>query len=186
MLKNILSVREIRQQDIEPITKYWLGSDAAFLQGMGVDVEKIPGKEKWKEMLMEQLGQSIEEKKSYCIIWQVDENAVGHSNINKIIIGEEAYMHLHIWSAEIRKKGFGTELIRLTLPYFFEKFRLKKLYCEPYALNPAPNKTLEKTGFRFVKEYITTPGWLNFEQPVNRWELTYDQFKKMNTANSEL
>jgi RimJ/RimL family protein N-acetyltransferase len=179
MSENILSVREIRQQDIEPITQYWLGSDAAFLEAMGVDIKKMPASNEWREMLMEQLSQPIEAKKSYCIIWQVDGKAAGHSNINKIIIGEEAYMHLHIWNTETRKKGFGAELIKLTLPWFFEKFRLKKLYCEPYALNPAPNKTLEKTGFRFVKEYITTPGWLNFEQPVNHWELTYDQFKKI-------
>jgi RimJ/RimL family protein N-acetyltransferase len=180
---NILSVREIRQQDIEPITQYWLGSDAAFLEAMGVDIKKIPASNEWREMLMEQLSQSIEEKRSYCIIWEVDGKPVGHSNINKITFGEEAYMHLHIWNTEIRKKGFGSAFIKLTLPWFFEKFRLKKLYCEPYALNPAPNKTLEKTGFEFVKEYITTPGSLNFEQPVNRWVLSFDHFKKLKNVD---
>jgi hypothetical protein len=34
-------------------------------------------------------------------------------------------------------------------------------------------------GFAFVKKYITIPGKLNFEQPVNRWELSYDSFKSM-------
>jgi RimJ/RimL family protein N-acetyltransferase len=64
----------------------------------------------------------------------------------------------------------------MTLPYFFQNFELKNLYCEPYALNPAPNKTLKKIGFQFVKQYVTIPGSLNFEQEVNRWELKFEDF----------
>ena len=110
------------------------------------------------------------------MIWQMDNEPIGHCNVNKIKFGEEAYMHLHLWNSDGRKKGMGAELVKMSLPYFFEKLELKKIYSEPYALNPAPNKTLVKAGFTFVKEYITTPGFLNFEQPVNLWELTYEQF----------
>ncbi|MGP8214462.1 MAG: GNAT family N-acetyltransferase [Bacteroidia bacterium] len=179
MPEDILSVREIQEQDIIPITEYWLGSDPTFLHGMGVEVNKMPGKEEWNKILSEQLRQPYNKKQSYCIIWQVGNKAIGHSNTNKIIFGEEAYMHLHIWNAGKRKKGIGSSLVRMTLPYFFENLKLKKLYCEPSALNPAPNKTLEKVGFTFIKEYTTTPGWLNFEQEVNRWELRYEQYKNM-------
>lgn len=38
--------------------------------------------------------------------------------------------------------------------------------------NPAPNKTLKKAGFELVKEYVTTPGPINFEQPVKLWCLS--------------
>ena len=174
----VLSVREIKEADIPIITKYWLSCDDTFLTGMGVDLAKMPEKEDWYAMLKEQLNQDYKEKKSYCMIWLVNEKPVGHCNVNKIIFGEEAFMHLHIWDTETRKKGVGSALIKLTLPYFFEHLQLKKLYCEPYALNPAPNKTLEKNGFVFVKEYVTTPGWLNFEQPVKLWELSYENYKK--------
>jgi RimJ/RimL family protein N-acetyltransferase len=184
MQKNILSVRELQKEDIDAITDYWLGSDPAFLQGMGVNINKMPARDEWKDMLSEQLSQSYKEKKSYCIIWQVDDKPVGHSNINKIIFGEEAYMHLHIWNADVRKKGYGIPLIKMTLSWFFEKYKLKKLYCEPYALNSAPNKTLKKAGFEFIKEYITIPGWLNFEQPVNLWMMSYDRFKKINDSST--
>ena len=83
-------------------------------------------------------------------------------------------MHLHIWKNNFREKGIGTELVKLTIPYFFEKLKLKRLLCEPYSKNPSPHKTIEKVGFRFVKEYITTPGWINFEQPVKQWMITPD------------
>jgi len=166
MNEDRLSVREIEEKDIELITNYWLSSSAAFLHGMGANINKVPNKEQWEEMLLEQISQSYEEKRSYCIIWEVNGKAVGHSNINKIVFGEEAYMHLHVWYQEIRKKGLGSSFARLTIPWFFKNYRLKNLYCEPYALNPAPNRTMQKLGFEFVKEYTTTPGWLNFEQPV--------------------
>lgn len=174
-----LTVREITENDIPLITDYWLSSDPSFMRSMGVDLEKIPAKETWREMLMEQLSQSYENKKSYCIIWQVHEKPIGHSNINKIIFGEEAYMHLHIWYPEGRRKGLGTSFIKMTIPWFFEKYKLKNLYCEPYALNPTPVKTLEKTGFEFLKEYVTTPGWINFEQPVKLWVMSYERFKEL-------
>ena len=179
MSNEVLSVREIQEKDIEPITNYWLSSSAAFLQGMGADITKVPKKEQWREMLSEQIRQPYDEKKSYCIIWELNGKAIGHSNINKIIFGEEAYMHLHIWYEDIRKKGLGTSFVKLTIPWFFKNYRLKNLYCEPYALNPAPNKTMEKIGFEFVKEYTTTPGWLNFEQPVKLWRMSYDNFKRL-------
>jgi RimJ/RimL family protein N-acetyltransferase len=173
----ILSVREIQKTDIEPITQYWLNADPAFLTGMGVDLAKMPSKEEWIKMLSAQLMQTYTEKKSYCTIWLVDKEPIGHCNVNKIKFGEEAYMHLHLWNTEFRKKGMGTELVKMSLPYFFENLELKKIYCEPYALNPAPNRTLEKAGFSFIKEYITIPGFLNFEQPVKCWQLTFEQYQ---------
>ena len=69
-------------------------------------------------------------------------------------------------------RGMGVEFVRLSINYFFNNYKLQKLYCEPYAFNPAPNKTLAKAGFRFVKNYRTTPGWLNFEQEVCLWEMS--------------
>jgi RimJ/RimL family protein N-acetyltransferase len=60
-------------------------------------------------------------------------------------------MHLHLWYPDKRIKGMGVQLVKKSLPYFFNNLHLKTLYCEPYALNPAPNKTLPKVGFEFVK-----------------------------------
>jgi RimJ/RimL family protein N-acetyltransferase len=179
MNTHVLSVREIQEKDIERITNYWLNAERSFLEGMGVDVKKIPTKEQLSEMLLLQINTPIEQKKAYCIIWELDNKAVGHSNVNPIVFGEEAFMHLHIWEPGIRKQGLGVAFIQKTLPYFFNQLQLKRLYSEPYALNPAPNKTLEKVGFELEKEYITTPGMLNFQQPVKRWVLTREKFSQL-------
>ena len=75
-----------------------------------------------------------------------------------------------------KKKGIGIQLIKMALPYFFKNYKLKNLFCEPYALNPAPNKTLKKVGFTFVKKHVTIPGSLNFEQQVNLWVMSAEDF----------
>jgi RimJ/RimL family protein N-acetyltransferase len=179
MLNAAISVRELAPHDLPALVGYWLNASPDFLLGMGVDLAKMPSGEVWTASLNEQLSLPLEEKTSYCMIWELDGRAVGHSNVNKIERGEAAFMHLHLWERDIRQKGLGAALVRLTVPHFFEKFHLKRLFCEPYALNPAPNRTLEKVGFRFVKTHVTTPGWLNFEQPVNLWELTLEQCRAL-------
>ena len=175
-MHDTLSVREISFDDIDLIADYWESSDPAFLVSMGVDLSKLPSRPGLKEMLHQQLSQSYNEKKSYAIIWLVNGEPAGHSNTNKIVFGEEAYMHLHLWNSTHRKIGLGSQLVKMTLPYFMYNLKLKKLICEPYALNPAPNNTLRKVGFEFVKCYRTIPGSLNFEQDVNQWELTFEKF----------
>jgi RimJ/RimL family protein N-acetyltransferase len=178
-MSHSLSVREMTAEDIPLIAQYWLTADAAYLEGMGVDVSKMPAEADWHKMLTQQLSQAYTEKQSYCMIWLLDGRPIGHSNVNKIVYGQEAYMHLHIWYAAERQMGLGQQFIRLSLPYFFQNLQLKIVYCEPYALNPSPNKTLEKVGFTLLKNYTTTPGWLNVEQSVNLWALTLEAFEAL-------
>lgn len=178
MNRDILSVREIQFSDIGLITSYWIDSDKSHLESMGVDINKLPTKEQFEKYLRIQIETPIEQKESYSIIWQSNKIPIGHCNTRPTIFGEEAHMHLHIWNKEERKKGIGYELVKLTLPLFFENLKLKDLYCEPYALNPAPNRIMEKTGFELEKEHKIIPGAFNFEQPVKRWHLSYESFKK--------
>jgi RimJ/RimL family protein N-acetyltransferase len=175
----LLSVREIQLQDIPALVDYWMNADAATLAAMGADINKMPPREEWERMLTEQAKTPIKKRKSYCIIWEIGGEAVGHSNVNNIVFGQEATMHLHLWKADKRQKGAGTRLVKMTLPYFFENLELQTLYCEPYALNPAPNRVLENVGFIFVKKHTTTPGSITFEQEVNRWELTVERYREI-------
>jgi hypothetical protein len=43
------------------------------------------------------------------------------------------------------------------------------LFCEPNAFNVAPNRTLQKAGFKYLKTHMTVPSALNFHQAVTRW-----------------
>jgi RimJ/RimL family protein N-acetyltransferase len=80
-------------------------------------------------------------------------------------------MHLHNWNHENRGKGLGMKFVQKCIPIFFEKLQLKTLFCQPYALNPGPNKTLKKLGFTLVETSIMKPNPKAFTQEVNTWSL---------------
>ncbi len=63
------------------------------------------------------------------------------------------------------------EFLNHCIPYYFKCIKLKTLICEPYVLNQATNAILPQLGFTKTRTYRTTPGAINFEQEVNRWEL---------------
>jgi RimJ/RimL family protein N-acetyltransferase len=180
----VLSVREITHADIPAIVNYWQTASDAHLTGMGVDLRKMPTAEQFTQVLKKNIDTPLQQRISCCVIWEADGQPVGHSNTNPTRFGDEAFMHLHLWNSGTRKKGLGTELVKLTLPYYFNTLKLKRLFCEPYALNPAPNKTIEKLGFEFVKEHITTPGFINFEQPVKRWLMTRERFEQLKNISA--
>ncbi len=166
---DILTVRELQKSDIPLIADYWVNSPGEHLIGMGVDLTKMPPRDAFIEMLQKQLSLSLEKRNSYCIIWLIDGKPIGHCNTNPTKFGKEANMHLHIWENENRKQNNGMAFLKMTIPLFFKNLNLERLFCEPYSLNPAPNRLLEKVGFKFVKEYTVIPGSINFEQTVNQW-----------------
>ena len=144
---------------------------------MGVEPEKLPARESWSALLEEDWEKKKEEKGFYYLIWELESQAIGHSNINKLVYGQEAAMHLHVWTPSQRTKGMGTKFVELSLPFYFDTFDLDTLYCEPNALNAAPNKTLQKLGFEFLEYKEWVPGWINFRQPINRYRMTREMYE---------
>jgi RimJ/RimL family protein N-acetyltransferase len=169
-------IRELKIEDIDLIISYFLQADKALLNRMGVDPEKLPSPDDWRKKIIDDLTRPLYQKQFYYLIWELDSCPIGHSNINKIVYGDNAYMHLHLWKSGNRKRGNGAYFLRECINTFFNKFDLQNLYCEPYTLNPAPNKTLAKVGFELVKQYATIPGWINFHQKVNQWVLSREKW----------
>ena len=170
------TIRPMKITDLDLMINYFLKSDREFLRGMGIEPRKLPSSEKWHQLLEQDFQQPLDKKQFYYVLWEIDNQPVGHSNINKITFGQEAYMHLHVWQKDLRKQGNGTYFIQESIDHYFEKFKLKKLFCEPYYLNEAPNKTLPKAGFEFIKTYEPEIGWINFRQLVNRWVISKEQW----------
>ena len=113
----------------------------------------------------------IEARNFFGIVWEIDGRAAGWSSADKIVFGQEAYMHLHVLDPERRGQGNGTFFVRESAKIYFDTLRIKRLFCEPYAFNVAPNRTLQAAGFKYVKTHETVPGPFNFHQPVTRWML---------------
>ena len=166
-----LGIREMTPGEQTRVIDYFLNADRDFLRGMGVDPARLPDRASWFDLIQEDMERPMEKRQLFYLFWEKQGRAVGHSNINRIVFGKEAYMHLHLWQPDLRQSGLGQYFIRECISVYFETFELKTLFCEPYALNPGPNRILEKTGFDLVRTYDTVPGWINFHQTVNRWAL---------------
>ena len=157
--------------EYELMLDYFYKADDPFLRGMGVDRLKLPERGKWLAALLVDHKKPDKEMDRFYLVWMFRGRRVGHSSISNIVVGTEAYIHLHLWDPKLRKSGLGTEFVRRSANFFFERFNLKKLVCEPWAENPAPNRVLEKLGFKFVRRYRTIPVVIAYEQDVNRYEL---------------
>jgi [ribosomal protein S5]-alanine N-acetyltransferase len=170
-------------EEYEVMLDYFYNADDPFLRGMGVDRLKLPERHKWFDALLADHDKPDEERDRFYLVWIFRGKRVGHSSINKIVPGSEAFIHLHLWNSQLRRAGLGTEFVRRSAKFYFERFNLKKLICEPWAGNPAPNRVLEKLGFTFVKRYRTIPGVINYEQDVNRYELRRPNHALQRTAS---
>ncbi|MEZ4724074.1 MAG: GNAT family protein [Candidatus Kapaibacterium sp.] len=165
------TVREATSNDAEEIAAYWsnLSFDDAFK--LGIDLDKIPPTNEIIDFIEQQISLQLNERNTYILIWEVDGIAIGHCNITPIVVGEYANIHSHIWDKKHIAKGWGERLMRMSLPIFFKKYNLEKIYGVFYALNPAPMKLCIKLGFSFVEEYPTIPGGWSFYQNVKKYEL---------------
>jgi len=160
--------------DYERVLDYFLAADEPFLRGMGVDPQKLPQRAAWLERLVPDLARPDEQKQTFYVGWDYEGTRVGHCNLNPLVYGDHGYVHVHLWDPAVRRAGLGTEFLRRSLGVFLRRFALRRLYCEPYAENPAPNRILVKAGFRFIRRYRTIPGLINSEQDVNRYVLETD------------
>ena len=166
------NIREIQEEDITPIVTYWNTVSDEHLALMGVPKEALHRYTNLGPFLKKQLDLAYDQKTALFMIGLLDDQPYGHCYVNNIQFGKEAHMHLHVWASKSRKKGLGSAMVERAIPHFFKKLHLETLICEPYTLNPAPNRTLEHLGFEFKKSYKTTPSGWNFELQLNRWELT--------------
>ena len=166
-------IRSIKPMDLSEaklMIDYFVSADEGFLKGMGADPAKLPQADEWFRILEEDFSRPFQTRQFYFVTWMADDKPIGHSNINKIIFGQEAFVHLHIWQSQHRRSGSAEFYLANSIAQYFELFKLRKLCCEPFIDNPAPNKVLPKLGFQLIRSYETTPGWINLHQRVNRWE----------------
>jgi RimJ/RimL family protein N-acetyltransferase len=170
-----MSVREMRSDEVHIRIDYFHRASDDQLRALGVDRALLPSPREWQETYDKDRSRPLEERASYALVWELDDAVVGFSTADRIVFGQEAYMHLHILDAERRRAGLGTQFVRLSAEEYFGVFELQRLFCEPNALNVAPNRTLQRAGFRYVLSHECTPNPINFPQVTTRWMLERDR-----------
>ena len=164
-----ITVSEMDLPQTELVVDYFHQLRPEHLETLGVDPTRLPKPSAWRDYFRHEFALPVRERRGYFSVWMKDGRAVGFSSCDKIVFGEHAYMHLHVTSAALRGQGVGVECVRRSADLYFRVLQLKQLFCEPNAFNVAPNRTLQKAGFKYVKTHMTVPGPLNFHQAVTRW-----------------
>ena len=145
-----LGVRPMRTEDVPALVRYWTEASRADLDRMGVDVAKVPHGAELTSSLAALCLEPPRAARAFYLVWEVDGVPVGHAGLKNIRYGDSADMHLHIWDAAARGRGFGARLFALSALDFYERFALNRIVCEPSAENPMPNRMLQKSGYALV------------------------------------
>jgi RimJ/RimL family protein N-acetyltransferase len=148
---------------------YFHDSSDEHLLKLGVDRASLPSKEAWRSAYTADYALPLEQREGVALIWELDGRTVGFSSADRILFGEEAFMHLHIVSPELRHRGFGAAFVKESARHYFRMLQLERLYCEPNAFNTAPNRTLQRAGFRYLFTHEARPNPINFHQTTTRW-----------------
>jgi RimJ/RimL family protein N-acetyltransferase len=164
-----IHVRPMSFEETEVIIEYFHSATSEHLEMLGVDPTRLPPLATWRERYAREYTMPTERRTAFMVSWLEDGRIIGFSTTDRITFGERANMHLHIVASESRNRGAGAQCVRKSVEIYFDTLKLKRLYCEPNAFNVAPNRTLQKAGFKYLKTHMTVPGPLNFHQAVNRW-----------------
>jgi RimJ/RimL family protein N-acetyltransferase len=169
-----LTVRPLRLEEFGLRVDYFLQSSDEYLSQLGVDRELMPDREEWVAYYEEDFARPLAERESYHLGWELDGRLIGFGSTDNIEFGEQAYMHLHIAEEPLRRQGLGTEFVRLSVDEYFRVLQLKRLFCQPNAYNVAPNRALQRAGFRYVLSAEMAPSVINPPQPITRWVIERD------------
>jgi RimJ/RimL family protein N-acetyltransferase len=164
-------VRPMRLDEVDVRIDYFHDASDEYLLKLGVDRALLPSREAWRAYYEEDFARPPAERETYNLAWELDGCIVGFSSVDHIGLGEQAFMHLHIVEEPRRRSGLGTEFVRLSVDEYFRALELRRLFCQPNAYNVAPNRTLQRIGFRYVFTEEMQPSFINFPQPITRWVL---------------
>ena len=170
-----LTVREMQLTEVDIRINYFHDASDEHLRLLGVDRSLLPARQAWRAFYREDYARPIRERANYSLVWQHNGQVVGLSSTDRIEFGNEAFMHLHIVEAGLRSAGLGTQFVKLSAHAYFEALELNRLFCEPNAFNIAPNRTLQRAGFRYLFTHEAQPSSINFPQVTTRWVLDSPQ-----------
>ena len=153
----ILLAREMSLEETPIIVEYFHSSTPEHLELLGVDPARLPTKETWAAAFKAQYGLPLESRRGFFVTWLADQRPIGFSSCDKIVFGHQANMHLHITDPTLRQQGFGAALVSQSVDIYFRELKIRQLFCEPNAFNIGPNRTLQRSGFKYVKTYKTVP-----------------------------
>ena len=168
------SIRPLATDDLDGFIAYFTRPSEADAERMGLDVNRVPSAAQLRSDLNAMICAPPDRLSSFVLAWCIDGKAIGHSSLKDIVPGDFGRIHLHMWRADLRGKGYGSRLFCLSALDFYQRFSLKRIICEPKADNPMANCMLKKIGFPLVLTHVAASSEISVVCELNRYEILRD------------
>jgi RimJ/RimL family protein N-acetyltransferase len=180
-----LTVRPLASEDLDGYIAYFTRPSKADAERMGLAIDRVPSATRLRSDLEEMIAAPLDRLRTFVLAWCVDGKAIGHSSLKDIVPGDFGSIHLHIWRADLRGRGYGPRLFCLSALDFYERFNLKRIICEPKADNPIANRMLKKIGFPLTLTHVAASSELSVVCELNRYEILRDVAERYAIAHAE-
>ena len=180
-----LTVRPLAREDFAGFITYFTRASKADAERMGLAIDKVPSSTQVRSDLEAMIATPVDRLRSFVLAWCFDGQSIGHSSLKDIVPRESGSIHLHMWRADLRGKGYGPRLFCLSALDFYDRFNLKRIICEPKADNPMANRMLRKIGFPLVLTHVAASSELSVVCELNRYEILRDVAERYIIAHPE-
>src|ERR1041384_5349026 len=131
-----LTVRPLAREDFDGFIVYFTRVSKADAERMGLAIDRVPSPTQLRSDLEAMIATPVDRLRSFVLAWCLDGKTIGHSSLKNIVPRDVGSIHLHMWRADLRGKGYGPPLFCLSALDFYERFHLKGIIFEPTADNP--------------------------------------------------
>jgi RimJ/RimL family protein N-acetyltransferase len=169
-----LTVHPLGREDFDGFIAYFTRASQADAERMGLAIDRVPSPTQLRSDLETMIATPVDQLRSFVLAWCIDGKTIGHSSLKDIVPGESGSIHLHMWRADLRGKGYGPRLFCLSALDFYERFNLKRIICEPKADNPMANRLLQRIGFPLVLTHVAAGSELSVVCELNRYDVLRD------------
>ena len=146
-------VEDPRPGDAQAILDYWYRSPPAFLEGMGVDLDRLPAPEQLEARIEAKIrGAEGGTPPSDLLMIRCDASTIGFHIINEMVPGDGAIFHGHIFDPAFRRRGVAMTSYPLACRVFLDRFDLRRMWFKTPAQNLGAIRVKEKLGIRRVGE----------------------------------
>ena len=180
-----LTVRPLANKDFDGFIGYFTRSSKADAERMGLAIDRVPPAAVMRSDLELMIATPVDRLRSFVLAWCLDRKIIGHSSLKDIVPGDIGSIHLHMWRADLRGRGYGPRLFCLSVLDFYHRFNLKRIICEPKADNPMANRMLKKIGFPLVLTHVAASSELSVVCELNRYEILRDVAERYLVAHAE-
>jgi RimJ/RimL family protein N-acetyltransferase len=177
---NLVSVRDGTESDIPLFLDYWYRSPSGFIEGLGVDLAKMPSEPDMEKSLRERIlsNATLPASQLQLQVITYEGRAIGVHSVNELKAGDSAIFHAHIFKPEMRGRGIGMKSYPLACRVFMGRFHLKKILFKTPVQNRASLHVKEKLGIRRIGEELIGFGVVREGTRACVFELTREELKR--------